>query len=193
MFAYCENNPLQRTDASGYTSQEDAMNMIKSYSDYIITVGEAFGVDPGTIACCIYAEQVLNVDFLDSVFDTSLWFLDTSVGLGQVRISTARMLEDEGYIKKTESCWVGIFYYSRDYVILTKLKNPKLNILYVAAYLQYWQDQWKETMDISDNPEILATLYNLGDNANAPNNSPRPNSFGEYVGKQYGAICAELY
>lgn len=54
----------------------------------------------------------------------------------------------------------------------------KANIRYVAAYLAYWQDRWSDTLDISNMPEILGTLYNLGDNANEPNTSPKSNGFG---------------
>lgn len=118
------------------------------------------------------------------------WFFDTSIGVGQVRVSTARFLEDQGYIETTTSPH---FLVSRDELIASNLMDNTYNIRCVAAYCKYWQDTWSSTLDISNRPEILGTLFNLGVNANSPNKSPKANSFGEYVGKSYSHVKDMLY
>ena len=75
---------------------------------------------------------------------------------------------------------------------MNRLNNPTWNVRYVAAYLKYWQDKWGATLDISGDPAILATLYNLGDRANAPNTTPQPNQFGEYAANQYNHVAMLL-
>ena len=193
MFAYCNNAPVSLSDSGGSIPKEEADELITKYSSNIIAAGVKYGVDPVVIACCIYSEQVLNVNWLDSVFDNLLFFFDTSIGIGQVRISTAILLEDSGYIEESEPIHVGTIHFSREQLIQNKLDNPEWNIKYVAAYLRYWQDCWQTTLDISNKPEILATLYNLGENANAPNANPKPNDFGRHAQSVYHHIASLLY
>ena len=105
--------------------------------------------------------------------------MDCSVGSGQVRISTAKKVEDAGYMPKTYDSealtyaftnpftgepvyWYDTF--SRDKEIYHKLKDPETNINYVAAYLAMIQNMWnKEYPEISGDTAILATLYNVGE------------------------------
>ena len=198
MFVYCENNPVRNADPSGELSEEDADKLICYLAPFIKAAGLEFGVDPAIIACCIYTEQVQNVNWLDS-FDGLLYFFDTSIGVGQVRVSTARMLEDNGYMPKTESyMFAGMFITdvivnvrTRNMEIASKLSDAKTNIRYVAAYLRYWQDKWESVYDLAGEADILWTLYNLGENANSPNTSPKANPFGTYAGQKYNHI-AEL-
>ena len=182
MYAYCNNNPVNRIDNIGFVSEYVAAAIIRHNAATILAVGEKYNVDPTTIACCIYAEQVLNYSILDSVTDYPLFFFDTSLGVGQVKVSTAIMLEDSGYIENTSNS----FPFSRKLGIAAKLEyQPEYNITCVGAYLAYWQDVWKDTNDISKSPAILATLYNLGKRANLPNNNPRANGFGRYIASNY--------
>ena len=60
------------------------------------------------------------------------------------------------------------------------------NVMYVAAYLKYWEDRWESKYTrISYDPAILGTLYNLGTRAKSPNANPKPNKFGKYVKDNY--------
>ena len=189
MFVYCLNNPVTRLDKGGYISEEAADDLIEEKSEQIKAAGEEFGVDPVAIAICIYAEQVQNVDWKDTCFDIICYWMDTSIGLGQVKVSTAIMLEDAGYLEETEAFYVNDLYITRQQIVTGKLMNDDYNIRVVAAYLKYWQDTWGDTYDISDLPAILATLYNLGTNANAPNKNPKPNPFGQYAAEKYEHVA----
>ncbi len=189
MFAYCNNSPANRIDSQGATSEEAADELIEDNKDAIIAAGDEFGVDPAIIAGCIYAEQVMNVDWIDTLTDVPCFWADTSIGIGQVKVSTAILLEDAGYLPKTEGHW----YSPRSLQVALKLTNEEYNIRCVAAYLKYWTDQWEDTLNIARKADILGTLYNLGDNAREPNTSPKSNDFGRKVGSVYGKMHGLLY
>ena len=73
------------------------------------------------------------------------------------------------------------------------LENDKINIIYVDAYLRYWVDKWEgECPSIGNMPEILGTLYNIGDNAPQPHSDSKPNSFGKYLKKNYNYIKKKI-
>jgi hypothetical protein len=196
MFAYCLNSPVSRVDMSGNISEDAAKEKIKEQRDEILAAAEEFDVDPVAIACCIYAEQVLNYDWKDVITDYLCYFLDTSIGFGQVKVSTAKFLEDAGYMPATEAYFnpdCPDLYISRNLNIAAKLLDDTENIRYVAAYLAYWQDTWSSVIDISQRTDILATLYNLGTNAKSPNHNPSPNAFGEFAAAQYALMEELLY
>ena len=110
------------------------------------------------------------------------------------------MLEDKGYVSKskaTDGGWdiplVGFVHGTRTMAIAKNLENDKSNIIYVAAYLKYWVDDWKFIYPkIGKKPEILGTLYNLGDSAKGANPKPKPNEFGKYVKKNYKFVKKKL-
>ncbi len=181
--------PEFNSSLGGYQTTEVASaGIIKDNTQYIISAAEKYGVDPAVVAGCIYEEQVKNVNWIDSLTDRALYFFDTSVGVGQVKISTARMLEDMGYMEVTRpyKIYGNRMEVSRDEAIADKLLDNETNINYIAAYLKYWQDQWEAVYpQISGSPDILGTLYNVGVEANAPNTNPQTNPFGYSVGENY--------
>jgi hypothetical protein len=179
-----------------------ATKIIVKYSKEIKDAGKKYSVDPAIVGGCIYAEQKRNVNFVDTLTDWVGFYgvIDTSIGIGQVKVSTAKMLEDEGYVSKTKSTdggWdvplVGFVHGTRTMSIAKRLENNKCNITYVAAYLKYWVDEWKLAYPkIGKSPAILGTLYNLGDNARKPHKKPQPNEFGKYVKKKYKYVKKKI-
>ncbi len=81
---------------------------------------------------------------------------------------------------------IGLVHGSETMAREKRLENNQTNIMYVAAYLRYWQDVSEDVYpQINNDPAILGTLYNLGVRANAPNKSPRSTPFGDYVEENY--------
>ena len=190
-----DNLMLNKWNQKGIISGQDIANdinrkrsdfVIKENKNSIINASEEFGVNPGILGAIIYTEQINNVNLLDYYFDDvgGMLGLDTSVGLAQVKISTAKMLEEEGYMpkitvaeneRKTENA-----------KRIEALNDPETNIRYAAAYLKYFQDRWKEVYpEIDGRTAILASLYNLGEENTSPNSSPKPNPFGEDAKSHY--------
>ncbi|MBQ4145373.1 MAG: hypothetical protein IJD36_01975 [Clostridia bacterium] len=187
------------------TDWKVASEIIKRNANAIKNAGDYYGVNPAIIAACIYTEQVTNVNILDSLTDVPAFFADTSIGIGQVKVSTAKMLEDEGYIQKTvlsdtynewhgnnfvkKEIWhapvYGYVVGSREKAIAYRLTVESENVNYVAAYLRYFQDRWVDAYpEIDGKTDILATLYNQGEKR-PPHSNPTPNPFGVNAKKEY--------
>ena len=205
-FLYCKNNPINYKDAYGYSEysakEEKAFEIIGTYAVTILEEAEYFEVDPFVVAGVIFAEQSLNVNFIDTITDfTAKLGVNTSVGIGQVRLKTAQLVEEKTKITKITQVgtklgilkvWnvpgVGEVTGSKNYATARRLENDEQNIKYVAAYISYLQKYWYDAgYNISGKPEILATLYNIGEGS--PKSNPQPNDFGKYVGENYDVIA----
>lgn len=134
--------------------------MIRANRQYILHASSIYEIDPQTLAACIYVEQSRNVDNKDYYLDWTAGALglDTSLGIGQVKISSAQLVEDEGYIQFDAEDYPGFI----DTGIMSRLADDEINIMYAAAYLKYQQDQWIDVAPQITDPELLGTLYNLG-------------------------------
>ena len=206
-YIYCYNMPLKYLDKSGNVAEEEAQEIISKNSEYIIKYAKMYDVDPQVVAACIYVEQVTNVDWKD-LFDGAIAIkvgLDTSIGVGQVKVSTGRLLEDEGYVEKTTVTeYEKLLGINRNDKIAIELENEEKNICYVAAYLKYQTDIWEEDYpDITEDIAILGTLYNLGhekrgkgllgyifgfgNTLRTPHSNPVANAFGDDV-----KLCYDL-
>ena len=165
-----------------------ANGVIQENAAYIRSAANMFGLQPVDVAMVIYAEQCMNVDWKDEIIYPLLApILNVSLGLGQIRISTARKVEDNGYLPITQySEWHGNnSVENRDAGIVIKLLNAQENAKYVAGYLAYIIDLWEsEYPYISCDAEVLATLYNIGEmgsNNAGPHPNPGSNEFGRFA------------
>ena len=202
LYTYCGNSPIVLFDTDGLRSKKDADAIIKNNAEYIISAAKEFNIDPGVLAATIYAEQRLNVDWKDDYIDGICGFygVDTSIGIGQVRISTAKFVEENGYMPKVikeEWGWniplVGFVNGTEQMAREKELENPSKNIRYAAAYLRYFQDLWEEEYpEIGSSVEILATLYNLGHEQTSPNSEPKANDFGNFAKDNYNYVMTLL-
>ena len=165
-YSYARNNPLTNIDATGnywFFAKTRASRDIRNNSENIKNAADMYNdVTPSMVASVIYQERlgkggVNPFDMADSVL--GLLGVDTSIGLGQVKISTAAMLVNKGYVDKEK---VGIKD-NFDVSYVNSLRDDKNNTIFVAAYLQYLIDEWKdEYPDIVNDIGVLSTLYNQG-------------------------------
>ncbi len=135
---------------------------------------------------------------MDTLTDwTGFYGVNTSVGLGQVRMSTAEFLEEKGYVIKveaTEGGWnvpfIGFVNGTVTMAREKRLEDNRSNCIYVAAYIKYFQDTWQddEFPSIANRPDILGTLYNIGHESVQPHSNPGSNSFGDYVANNYDSM-----
>ena len=200
-----DNSSLSKVSFLPTTNWQKASKIIERNATAIKNAGLYYGVNPAIIAACIYTEQTTNVNIVDHLTDLPAYFADTSIGIGQVKVSTAKMLEDNGYIDETkyagtERVWTGTWSYytdvwyapaygrvqgSRENAIAHRLTVESENINYVAAYLKYFQDRWKDVYPkIDGDTAVLATLYNQ-DETRPPHSKPEPRPFGIQAKKEY--------
>jgi len=167
-------------------AEEKASNIIKKYSNQIKLSAQELSVDPVVVGAVIYQEQSTNVNFVDTLSDYvgGLLSLNTSIGIGQVRVKTAEGLEKHyselNFIDKDDS------FIDSNMARVEKLKDPFLNIKYVVAKIHFSLERWREAgFDLSNKPEILGTLYNIEDvdDPIKPHIDSKANEFGKGVGK----------
>ena len=185
-YAYCNLRPVKLKDPTGYIPKDAAEDLIRENAQYIIDAAEEFDVDVQILAGVIYTEQVLNVNLIDTYTDWlgGTGLVDTSVGIAQVKMSTAESVEDAGLMEPIDAKMYGIIvtsYHQQRYV---KLCDNETNIRYAAAYLKLLTDAWKPSYEnIAKSPSILGTLYNIG--IGTPHSNPEPNDFGNHVAEVY--------
>jgi len=150
-----------------------------------------YNVSPTAISGAIAAENSLNVGVTDSVQNflakkmgiTKIGNRNFSVGLGQINMAAA--MEAEMHTAKVE----GRVPRTIDEV-QKDIIEPGGSIRMAAQIVRKVQDDYKDQgIDISNKPEILATLYNLGKSeerakkSKATGSLPKPNYFGFFVEK----------
>lgn len=194
IYSYCENDIVNRYDPSGLVSKKNAEKVITKNKTHIIASSLEFKVNPGILAAIIYSEQRLNYDFKDDIIDPMVIdFLDVSLGVAQVKISTALSMEALGYMPMTNvysGYLYGIYYpypFYRRALVAYKLLIDSINIKYAAAYCGFIQDLWRKAYPkISGDTAVLATLYNKGHyGSGGPHSNPKSNDFGKYAKKYY--------
>jgi|GEM_PF-6870381 len=172
------------------TSPESrAKNLIKTYSSIIKDAAKEFSVDPIMVGAVIYQEQSTNVNFVDALTDYigGLLRVNTSIGIGQVRVQTAESLEKiypalNPLDKESDPLA------DSNAVRVERLKDPLTNIRYVAAKIKFSLERWDVAgYGINDKPEILGTLYNIEnvEKPVKPNADPESNNFGNGVKNNY--------
>ena len=130
-----------------------------------------------------------------------------SLGVTGIKVPTAQTIEKN--LKDTTS----VFYLGEKYENLldfqtknisqerfnrlTSYKNHFYSYMYAALNVKQINEQWERAgFPISERPEILATLYNIGFEASIPKENPEVGGSGINIkGKRYsfGAVAYEFY
>ncbi len=172
-------------------AEKRASNLIQNYTPIIKDAAREFKVDPVITAAVIYQEQSTNVNFIDKLTDYigGLLGVNTSIGIGQVRINTAKSLEE--YYSDLNPLYKEKGFVNSNIVRVERLKDPLTNIRYVAAKIKISINRWKEAgCNIENKPDIIGTLYNIEDVSKPikPHANPKANEFGKGVAKNYNKI-----
>ena len=140
----------------------------------------------------------MNYNLLDEVLDVAVAKLgrDNSIGFTQIKVSAARFVCEQAgdpfnpyYLGPATEFLIPCA--ANRHSLLTQLLDPHTNLVYATAYSAMILIRWKTAgYDISNDPEIFATLYNLGPfrsdgSERTPHGSPQPNSFGERAAQFY--------
>lgn len=188
------NNLLIIATLTSYEDSSEAIQLLSKYCPVISKAAQLYEIKPRTLALIIYTERRLNYNQFDDLFDVPLARngFNKSIGLSQIRLNTAFWIE-KNLNDFTSSYYLGAkiakhFSPSHDRnKLIAKLVDPSTNIHYAAVYLAMLQKRWKDAgFDISNKPEILATLYSVGTykpdgSERLPNDKPCANYFGELM------------
>lgn len=182
--------------------------IILKNKDNILSAAKKYNIDPKILAACIYVEQSKNVDSKDYGIDYIAGEVgfDTSLGVSQIKLSTAKLMEDKGYIDIKDGDYEGFTDVNTgdNKRLINRLSDDEINIVYAAAYLRYMLDEWEPLAPQVSSPELLGSLYNLGhidqgdgplgyifgigNKPRLPHDNPKPNPFGNSVKEQYNRM-----
>lgn len=189
--AWC--GKLKNSDGTFVRPKKEIVLLLKELAPVIEAHSATLGVDPRAVAGAIMAENSLNVSISDDVQNLlvkigvankgEIFGKKFTYGLGQLNFYTAR--DAENYAAKLEKRAP-----LSDATLSDALLVPDKAVYYVAAVIRKVQDDYQaQGIDISGKPEILSTLYNLGNSTKkaketkANGLAPRPNYFGFFVKK----------
>lgn len=203
-------------------SQTEEWNVLKDAiskdKEPIISAGEKVGISPRLIVAVLIVEQLRlfhsNREIFKQVF-APLKILGNqsqfSWGVMGIKQDTARQIEEN--LKDPQSAWyVGKDYeHTLDYASSTKTEGVDaerfarltsetdryFSYLYAAVLLKELESQWnKAGFPISDKPEILATLFNIGFTNSRPNSEPKVGGAQIDIGTttySFGGLAGSFY
>jgi hypothetical protein len=189
---------LKHEDGSWISAKAEILELISLLAPEIRKVARLYEVDPRAIAGVILAENSLNLNLSDEIQDFLVRnrILQTpqllgrafTIGLGQVHLGTAQRVEE--LAARMEQRTVR---QAREISRVLLTTHGTLN--YIGAILRTSQDIYRESgINVAGQPEILATLYNLGKpeqhaiESRKSGRTPRLNYFGFFVSMQLARI-----
>ena len=186
-------NRVKNSDGTFARPKKEILALLKELNPIIQASAKRLGIDPRAIAGSIIAENSLNVGISDDVQNLlvkigvankgEIFGKKFTYGLGQLNFNAAREAEDyAAHLENRKPM--------SDSDLTEAILIPEKSIYLVAAVIRKVQDDYKKQgIDISDKPEILTTLYNLGRSeekaleTKKSGQLPRPNYFGFFVHK----------
>jgi len=157
----------------------------------IDSAANAAGVESRIVVCCLIGEQIRLFNSKREIYKSYIGPLKVlsvesqfSLGVTGVKDFTAKAIERN--LKDSSSIYfLGEKYKNlldfntlepdtERYRRLTSYRNHYYQYLYTALYLKQIEKQWRlSNHDISNRPEILATLYNVGFIYSVPKPDPK--------------------
>lgn len=192
----------------------DLKEAIRKDKHVIDSASKAAGVEPRLVVCCLIGEQIRLFNSKREIYKRYIGPLKVlsvesqfSLGVTGIKDFTARAIEHNlkdstsvFYLGKKYSSLLDFQSSNPDterYYRLVNYRNHYYQYLYTALYLHQVKKQWERAgYDISNRPEILVTLYNVGFPFSNPKPNPRVGGSSVSIhGKVYtfGAIGFDFY
>ncbi len=178
---YIEEHPL--------ITKEQVTAKLKPYRNIVLSAAQKFSIDPYTLGA-ILIDEIARVNPWEEALDklgAAFVGINTSTGIAQVTIETARELIQKEYYNPNPNdnklSKKNIAKTSRTH-LYTYAERARHSIYFAAARIRQTIDHWAHKTDLSDRPEILGTLYSQG------LGSPKPNPGASDRGLQ---ISQEFY
>ncbi len=172
-------------------TKSEVTNHLVPYSSLIIEAAQTQKIDPNLLGA-ILIDEYLRLG-PDDLFDWAAKIgLDTSVGVAQVSIETAKSLIKRGLYNpnpndpKLEAD--NIDKTSRAY-IYGYIKKPLHSVNLAAAKIKSLIEDWQKHTDISKAPAVLGSLYSM---YKKPHSNPEPNDRGRQIVGEFYVISEDI-
>lgn len=177
-------------------NRETTIVILSKYHKEINQASNLFAINARLLVSAIYADRRMNYNQLDENFDVllALQGRNNSIGISQIRVSSAKWIYDtlkdstsKYYLGSSYSEILPEFYTEKE--LITQLGEPKINFLFAAAYSAMLIKRWQSKLNLAENIEIFATLYNIGPYQKdgmerIPHDNPHSNEYG-FVAKDF--------
>lgn len=181
-------------DGQSQTTVKYLTEKLAPYRQLIFDAARHFSIDPYLLGAIIL-DELSRAAIIEEISDILLLYfigVNTSVGIAQIKIDTAKGLIKEGYYNPNlndrklsqENIGKATRLYLYSYVI-----QPKHNIFFAAAKMKETIDRWMPIVDISNKPDIIGTLYSLERN---PHPNPKPNGRGLQIAGEFYLLAKNI-
>ncbi|MDP2655674.1 MAG: DUF1402 family protein [bacterium] len=158
----------------------------------IFAAAKTFEVDPYLLGA-ILIDEIARLKPFEEITDALGPYVlgtDTTIGIAQVRISTANNLIKKGAYnpnpEDTKLPFKKLDHFGYIY-IFNYLIQPKHNIPFAVAFIRSLINEWRKEIDLAKKPEIIATLYHRG--YVAPHSNPAPDERGSQIAGEFYALA----
>ena len=185
-----KGGPFISIDGSPRILTQAVKEELEPHGKRIFDAAKQFTVDPYLLGAIIMDEVARFTPFEDIGEALAAFFVgyNASGGIAQVKVETARGLIQGGYYNPLPSdpklSSHNIKKASRSH-LYAYVKQPKHSISFAAARMRELIDRWSVAVDISKQPEIIATLYHLKDQDKPPHPNPKANERGLQISNEF--------
>lgn len=176
-------------------TKEQVIAKLIPHRQRIITAAKRFTVDPYILGAIIIDEIARANPWEDALDKIGAAFvgINTSAGVAQVKIETARGLIRDGYYNPNPNdkklSREKINKTSRAY-LYAYVEQPRHSIHFSAARIREVIDDWMPKIDLSNRPDIIGTLYSQGNKV--PHDKPTPNSRGLQISREFYPLAKRI-
>jgi hypothetical protein len=168
-------------DGHARAKKADVLSKFKSLSANIKAASKNAEIDPHILGAILIDEYV-RIGPEDLMDVLGRFGVNTSVGIAQIKMDTAREVIADGYYKDAPRD-------ISDNELYKLLSTEKTSIAFAAARIRMTIDHWKPFIDLSGRPEILGTLYSRG--LSAPHRTPVSNARGDQIKAEFLPLAQE--
>ena len=193
--SFKKDEPFIVIDSYFYITKKAVREKLKLHRDLIFEAAKKFTIDPYLLGAIII-DEIARLNPIEEITDLlSIKFIgkNTSVGIAQVKVDTARALIKSGYYNPSPGdeklSKENINKTSRAYVY-KYIIQPKHNIFLAAARMHSLINEWQKFIDLNDKPEIIATLYSL--EHKIPHFNPKSNERGLQISNEFYQVAKEF-
>ncbi len=189
-----KSKPFIAIDGYPRIAKETAKEKLQANREIILEAARKFTVDPYLLGAIIIDEiaRFAPIEMITDPLGGYFIGVNTSVGIAQVKIDTARGLIKNDYYnpnpRDNQLSSANIQKVSRSH-LYEYVKEPRHSIFFAAAKMRSVIDLWQKSIDISKSPEIIATLYSL--KGKSPHPDPQPNDRGLQIANEFYQFAKE--
>lgn len=188
------DEPLISIDGHPRITKGSVRKKLEPHRDLIFEAAKKFAIDPYLLGAIIIDEiaRINPIEVITDLLVVAFIGKNTSVGIAQVTIDTARDLIKNGYYNPNPDdpklAKENINKTSRAYMY-AYIVETKHNIFLAAAKIRSLINDWHRFIDIGNKPEIIATLYSL---YKRPHPNPQPNERGLQISSEFYLLAKEF-